>query len=68
MLNIYLDRDLNTMIDIHQVLFLIYFDGNGFNLKYVQLLEKISPPTEKLIKDGFNMSRWFKPQDYATDF
>ncbi|XP_078437120.1 myo-inositol monophosphatase like 1 [Wolffia australiana] len=33
-----------------------------------KLLERISPPTEKLIRDGIDMSRWFKPKDYQTDF
>jgi myo-inositol-1(or 4)-monophosphatase len=32
-----------------------------------KLLEKIQPPTEKLIADGFDFSQWLKPTDYVSD-
>ncbi len=34
---------------------------------WLQLLEKIQPPTEKLIADGFDFSQWLKPTDYVSD-
>ncbi|CAA6658069.1 unnamed protein product [Spirodela intermedia] len=40
--------------------------SNGF--LHGKLLERISPPTEKLMNDGINFSRWFKPENYTADF
>ncbi|CAL1402390.1 unnamed protein product [Linum trigynum] len=54
-------------------------DGNKFcvfdrsvlvsnGVLHSKLLERIAPPTEKLISKGFDFSPWFKPENYHTDF
>ncbi|KAF9624728.1 hypothetical protein IFM89_013266 [Coptis chinensis] len=35
---------------------------------HAKLLEKIGPATEKLKKNGLDLSLWFKPENYYTDF
>ncbi|GLJ20740.1 hypothetical protein SUGI_0377960 [Cryptomeria japonica] len=32
-----------------------------------KLLEKIAPPTKKLIQNGMDVSQWFKPENYKSD-
>ncbi|KAH9319052.1 hypothetical protein KI387_020821 [Taxus chinensis] len=32
-----------------------------------RLLEKIAPPTKKLIQNGMDVSHWFKPTNYKSD-
>ncbi|CAI0425292.1 unnamed protein product [Linum tenue] len=54
-------------------------DGNKFcvfdrsvlvsnGVLHSKLLERIAPPTEKLISKGFDFSPWFKPENYHTYF
>ncbi|PIA63963.1 hypothetical protein AQUCO_00201348v1 [Aquilegia coerulea] len=40
--------------------------SNG--ILHAKLLEKIGPATEKLKKNGVDLSLWFKPENYFTDF
>ncbi|KAG6553040.1 hypothetical protein Mapa_005377 [Marchantia paleacea] len=39
--------------------------SNG--ILHERLLDRISPPTEKLINDGFDFSQWYKPTGYVSE-
>ncbi|OAE18918.1 hypothetical protein AXG93_1976s1240 [Marchantia polymorpha subsp. ruderalis] len=39
--------------------------SNG--ILHEKLLDRISPPTEKLINDGFDFSQWYKPTGYVSE-
>ncbi|KAK9093603.1 hypothetical protein Syun_028514 [Stephania yunnanensis] len=54
-------------------------DGEGFTVfdrsvlvsngnLHAKLLEKIGPATQKLKSNGIDLSPWFKPENYRTDF
>ena len=43
-------------------------EGAKVEIVSFQVLERIAPPSKKLVKDGFDFSPWFKPEGYATDF